>query len=164
MRSVAKKGAGWIVALLFVGGTMMGCATVDTAPKAQLQVVPEKVVLAPDILKAPPVFKGSGFKPKEVVTVDLMIPPGVKIKAIKEGEKSVGIGFANADDQGSVEAKMGATAILNWFFQVEWKKEGPPDMSKASPLAPGTYQIRAVGMESDIVGTAMMEIVHPPKK
>jgi len=141
-----------------------GCATMDTTPKAQLEAVPQKVVISPDLLKSPPAFKGSGFKPGEAVTVDLVIPKGVKIKSVPEGEPSVGIAFGKANERGEFEAKMAPTAIFNWFLQVEWTPDGKPDMKKATPLPPGTYQLKAVGVESDAVGAATIEILHPPKQ
>ncbi len=141
-----------------------GCATMDTTHKAQLEAVPQKVVISPDLLKSPPAFKGSGFKPGEAVTVDLVIPKGVKIKSVPEGEPSVGIAFGKANERGEFEAKMAPTAIFNWFLQVEWTPDGKPDMKKATPLPPGTYQLKAVGVESDAVGAATIEILHPPKQ
>lgn len=153
-----------LVMLVCLGLGLGGCATMDTTPKAQLEAVPQKVVLSADLLKSPPAFKGSGFKPGEAVTVDLLIPKGVKIKSVPEGEPSVGIAFAKANEKGEFEAKMAATAILNWLFQVEWTADGKPDMKKASPLPPGNYQVKALGVESDAVGATTIEIAHPPKQ
>ncbi len=141
-----------------------GCATMEPASTAKLEAMPQKVVISAELLKSPPAFKGSGFKPGEAVTVDLMIPKGVKIKSVPEGEPSVGIAFSKANEKGEFEAKMAPTAIFNWLLQVEWTADGKPDMKKASPLPPGTYQVKALGVESDITGTTSMEIVHPPKQ
>lgn len=153
-----------LVMLVCLGLALGGCATMDTPPKAQLQAVPEKVVLSAELLKSPPAFKGSGFKPGEAVTVDLIIPKGVKIKSVPEGESAVGIAFGKANEKGEFEAKMAPTAIFNWFLQVEWTADGKPDMKKASPLPSGTYQIKAMGVESDVAGTTTIEIAHPPKQ
>lgn len=153
-----------LLMLVCLGLALGGCATMETAPKAQLQAIPPKVVLSPDLLKTPPAFKGSGFKPGEAVTVDLMIPKGVKIKSVPEGEPSVGIAFGKANEKGEFEAKMAPTAIFNWFLQVEWTADGKPDMKKASPLPPGNYQVKALGVESDVAGTTTIEIAHPPKQ
>jgi hypothetical protein len=167
MRSLPCKGLGALVVVAFLVAGLWGCATMDEpppAPKAQFLVIPDKTPVTPDLLKAPLTFKGSGFKAKEVVVVDLMLPPGYKMKAVQEGEKSVGLAFANADDQGNFEAKMGGGAVLNWFFQVDWTPNMQPVMDKATPLPPGNYEIRASGMDSDRVGTAVLEILPPPKK
>lgn len=153
-----------LVVLVCLGLSLGGCATMDTAPKAQLQAVPEKVVLSADLLKSPPAFKGSGFKPGEAVTVELMIPKGVKIKSVPEGEPSVGIAFGKANEKGEFETKMAPTAIFNWLLQVEWTPDGKPDMKKASPLPAGNYQVKALGVESDATGMTTVIIEHPPKK
>lgn len=136
----------------------------QVSPRPQLQVMPEKVVLSPDILKEPPVFRGSGFDPGEAVTVDLILPHGVRIKTVAEGESSVGIAFGKANEKGEFECKMAPTAIFNWLFQVEWTSDGKPDMTKASPLAQGKYELKATGMNSDRVATSALEIAHPPSK
>jgi hypothetical protein len=83
---------------------------------------------------------------------------------VKEDERSVGLAFANADENGNVTAKMGAAAVLNWFFQVDWTPDMKPVMDKATPLPAGKYEIRASGMDSDLVGTAILEILPPPAK
>ncbi len=87
--------------------------------------------------KKPVTFKGSGYAPNELVIVDLMIPKGVKIKTVSEDEEAVGLAFANADENGNVQAKMGATATLNWFFQVGWTPNMKPIFKEATPLPPG---------------------------
>jgi hypothetical protein len=132
-------------------------------PTAELQVVPEETVISPALLKEPVQFKGSGFAPNEYVVVDLMIPEGVKVKSVPEDEDSVGLAFGNADDNGEFQAKMGAVATLNWFFQVGWTNNFKPNLKEASPLPPGEYEIRATGMESDLFGMTTLKIVPPPK-
>jgi hypothetical protein len=167
MRSLQCKALGALVAIAFLVAGLWGCATLDEpipAPKAQLVIVPDKTPVTPDLLKDPLTFKGAGFKPKEVVVVDLMLPAGYKMKAVKDDERSVGLAFANADDQGNVETKMGAGAVFNWFFQVDWTPNMKPVMENATPLPAGKYEIRASGMDSDRVGTAVLEILPPPKK
>lgn len=141
-------------------GLELGAAA-QQAPKAQLSVVPQKIILSAQLLKEPPTFKGSGFKPGESVTVDLVIPKGVKIKTVPESESSVGVAFGKANEKGEFESKMAPTAIFNWLLQVDWTTDGKPDLTKATPLPPGVYELRAAGMESDAVGTATMEVAHP---
>jgi hypothetical protein len=166
MKSLQCKALGAFIVVAFAAlGLGGGCATMEApAPKAQLVVIPDKTAITPDLLKTPLEFKGSGFKAKELVVVDLMLPPGYRMKAVKEDEKSVGLAFANADDTGSVAAKMGPPATLNWLFQVDWTPGMKPIMDKATPLPPGKYEIRASGMDSELVGTAILEILPPQKK
>jgi len=147
------------VAAIWVG-LQMGAAA-QQAPKAQLTVSPQRITLSAQLLKEPPSFKGSGFKPGESVTIDLVIPKGVKIKTVPEAESSVGVAFGKANEKGEFEAKMAPTAIFNWLLQVDWTTEGKPDLTKATPLPPGVYELRAAGMESDAVATATMEVTHP---
>lgn len=147
----------WVVGLT-------GCAALQPAPKAKLEVIPDKTVLSPALLKKPIQFKGAGFAPKEMVVVDLMIPKGVKIKTVREDENSVGLAFGTADAKGNFAAKMGATATLNWLFQVGWTPNMKPVFKEATPLPPGTYEIRASGAESEALGVATLTLIAPPKK
>lgn len=145
-----------------MGGTLIpGSEIILADPGAQLEVIPEKLILSPELLKQPPVFKGTGFRPGEAVTVDLLIPHGVKIKGVPQGESSVGIAFGKANEKGEVECKMAPTAIFNWLLQVEWTPEGKPDLGKASPLPQGRYGVKATGMDSDETAEAVMEVAHP---
>ena len=150
------------IGLLVVGP--WGCAGMKPKPTAELQVIPEETFISPALLKKPVEFKGSGFAPNEYIVVDLMIPEGVKVKSVPEDEDSVGLAFGNTDDNGNFQAKMGAVATLNWFFQVGWTNNFKPNLKEASPLPPGEYEIRATGMESDLFGMATFKIVPPPKK
>ncbi|UCE52510.1 MAG: hypothetical protein JSV31_25175 [Desulfobacterales bacterium] len=152
----------FILGLLAFG--MWGCAAFQPKPTAQLEVIPNETALTPALLKKPVMFKGSGYAPNEMVIVDLMIPKGVKIKSVSEDEESVGVAFANADENGNFQAKMGATATLNWFFQVGWTPNIKPVFKEATPLPPGEYEIRATGAESDKFGLATLTLVPPPKK
>jgi len=151
-----------ILGLLIIG--FWGCAGMQNRPTAKLEVIPNETALTPVLLKKPVMFKGAGYAPNEMVIVDLMIPKGVKIKTVGEDEESVGLAFANADENGDFQAKMGATATLNWFFQVGWTPNMKPVFKEATPLPPGEYDIRAIGAESDKFGMATLKIVPPPKK
>ncbi len=149
------------VGLLIFG--LLGCAALKPGRKAKLQVVPDKTFLSPALFKKPIQFKGSGFDPKEMVVVEMVLPPGVKVKAVPEGE-NVGLAYATTDDKGNIVAKMAPTATLNWFFQVGWTPNMKPDFKKARPLRPGKYEIVASGMASGATGKAILELVPPPKK
>ena len=157
----------WWVIFLILGFLIIGfwgCAGMQNRPTAKLEVIPNETALTPVLLKKPVMFKGSGYAPNEMVIVDLMIPKGVKVKSVSEDEDSVGLAFANADENGDFQAKMGATATLNWFFQVGWTSNMKPVFKEATPLPPGEYEIRATGAESDKFGMATLKIVPPPKK
>jgi len=142
---------------------LMGCAAMKPVPKAELQVIPDKTFLSPALFKKPIQFKGSQFSPKEMVVVELVPGPGVKVKGVPEGE-NVGLAFGTADDKGNFAAKMSPIATLNWFFQVGWTPNMKPDFKQAKPLKPGKYEIVASGMDSGAVGKAVLELVPPPKK
>jgi len=150
--------------LVFLIAGLWGCSAMQTKPTAQLEVIPSEIALTPALLKEPVTFKGSGYAPNEMVVVDLMIPKGVQIKTVSADENSVGLAFANADENGNFQAKMGATATLNWFFQVGWTPNMKPDFKQATPLPPGKYDIRSSGVESDKFGVATLSIVPPPKQ
>jgi hypothetical protein len=152
--------------ILFAGLLMfgfLGCAAMQPAPKAELQVIPDKTFLSPALFKKPIQFKGSGFGPKEMVVIEMVLPPGVKVKSVPEGE-NVGLAYATADERGNITAKMAPTATLNWFFQVGWTPNMKPDFKKARPLRPGKYEIVASGMDSGATGRSVLELVPPPKK
>lgn len=154
-------------ASIFFAGILIlglsGCAALKPVPTADLQVIPDKTVLSPALIKKPVQFKGSGFSPKEMVVVDLVPGPGVTVKGVTEGE-NVGLAFATADDKGNFIAKMSPISTLNWFFQVGWTSNMKPDFKKAKPLKPGKYEIMATGMDSGAVGKASLELLPPPKK
>jgi hypothetical protein len=156
----------WVILLIlgFFNIGLWGCAGLQKRPTAELEVIPnETALLIPDLLKEPILFKGSGYAPNEMVIVDLMIPKGVKIKSVPEDEGAVGLAYGTADENGNFSAKMGVMAKLNWFLQVDYTPKGP-DFKKATPLAPGEYDIRATGGDSDKFGMATLKIVPPPKK
>jgi hypothetical protein len=152
----------FLLGCLAVG--LVGCAGTQPKPTANLEVIPAETAITPALLKQPIQFKGTDFMPKETVVVDLMIPEGVKIKTVPDDEKSVGLAFTDADDNGNFDTKMGAVGTLNWLFQVGWTDNFKPKLNEATPLPPGKYEIMATGMESEKFGMATLTIVPPPKK
>jgi hypothetical protein len=153
-----------LMAIVALAMTFSSCATlrnVFSPPK--LVVTPDKTVLSPALIRKPITFSGSGWKPKEMVVVELVLPPGVKMKGVTEGE-DVGLAFANADADGNFKAKMGPMATLNWFFQVGWTPLLKPDFKQASPLRPGVYTIKASGVDSELKANATLTFLPPPKK
>lgn len=134
----------------------------DPIPK--LNVIPEKTVLSPALLKNPVTFTGSGYQPKETVVVDLIVPKGVTMKGLEEGEDRVGVAFGNADENGNFKAAVGPSALLNWFFQVGWTPLLSPDFKEAKPLPPGKYEFEATGMDSEKISKTTLELLPPPQK
>lgn len=143
------------------------CSTLFPPPKPKptVSVTPEKVELAfPAILKVPIVFTGTGWKPKEMVVVDMVLPPGVEMKGVKPGE-DVGIAFGEADDLGNFKGEVPVTAKLNTLFRVGWTPILTPDPKTLNPIPPGVYTIKASGADSGAVATTTIEFLKPaPKK
>jgi len=160
-----KKVLDAVLAGLFVLTLVLGCATTGSkAPPPTLTITPAKTVLSPILIKKSPLqFSGTGFVPKEIVVIDLLLPPGVKVKGANADEREIGIATAYADEKGAFSTKMQPLATLNWFFQVDFTPKGP-DFKSIKPLPPRAYTIRALGMDSDRVCTAILEFVKPPKK
>ena len=132
-------------------------------PAATLIIIPSRTALSPALIKKPLVFTGSGYEPKEIVLIDLILPENVKIKGINVGE-NVGLAFGSADETGNFKLAMKPTATLNWFFQVGWKNNLSPDFKSAKPIPPGNYNIIASGLNSNATAKAILTIIAPPKK
>ena len=147
------------VAVMMVGHSSVTAVAADAA----LTVAPEKTVLTPALIKKPVTFKGTGFQAGETVVVEMILPKGVTVKTVPEGE-NVGLAFGNVDDKGAFVAKMAPTATLNWFYQTAWTKNMKPNLKDASPLPPGTYEIIATGMQSGKTAKATFELLKPPPK
>lgn len=158
-----------IIALcIIVPGLLFGavsCQTTQTSgPKATLQVIPAETFLSPALIKAPVTFKGTGFGPNEMITVEMVLPPGMKMKGLAEGEEAVGLALGNADEKGDFTAAMKPMATLNWFFQVGWTPLLKPNFKEAKPIPPGVYKIDATGLDTDRIASSTLKIVPPPKK
>jgi hypothetical protein len=157
-----------IMLFVFIPGLVLGALACQTAqlssgPQAKLEVIPAETFLSPALIRKPVSFKGTGFAPKEMISVEMVLPPGLKMKGVAEGE-DVGIAVGTADENGAFTAAMQPTATLNWFFQVGWTPMVTPNFKEARPIPPGVYTINATGLDSDRVGTATLKIVPPPKK
>jgi hypothetical protein len=157
-----------VIALIIITGLALGALSCQTlrskpGPTATLEVIPAETFLSPALIGKPVSFKGSGFQPEEMVSVEMILPPGLKMKGVQEGENAVGIAFATADDKGNFTAAMAPTATLNWFFQVGWTPLLRPNLKEARPIPPGVYRINATGLDTDRIATATLKIVPPPK-
>ena len=153
-----------IIPALVLGA--ISCQTLQSliGPQAKLEVIPAETFLSPALFKKPVTFKGSGFAPKEMITVEMVLPPGMKMKGLAEGEDLVGLAVGNTDEKGNFTAAMKPIATLNWFFQVGWTPLLKPNFKEARPIPPGVYKINATGLDSDKVATSSLKIVPPPKK
>lgn len=160
MRPVVLLLAGLLLAVTF-----SACATLGkSGSSAKIVVTPDKTVLSPALIKKPIVITGSGWKAGEMVVVNLIAPKDVKIKGAAPGEP-VGIANGTADDKGNFKAKVGALAILMTFFQVGWDdNKMKPIFSEATPLPPRTYNLEAIGMDSEMKARATLTLLPPPKK
>jgi hypothetical protein len=155
-----------VLSLLIFLLSFAACSTLfpPPKPKATVAVAPEKVELAfPAILKVPILFTGTGWKPKEMVVVDMVLPPGVEMKGVKPGE-DVGIAYGEADDAGNFKGEVPVTAKLNTIFRVDWTPIMAPDPKTLKPIPPGVYKIKASGADSGTVATTTLEFVAPPPK
>ena len=156
-----------VFTLLMLPLPWVACSTLfpPPKPKATVTVTPSQVELAfPGILKVPIVFSGAGWKPKEMVVVDMVLPPGVEMKGVKPGE-DVGSAYGEADDAGNFKGEVPATAKLNTIFRVGWTPIMAPDPKTLNPIPPGVYTIKASGADSGVIVTTTLEFVKPaPKK
>jgi hypothetical protein len=157
-----------IIALLLaaiLSFTFTACATGGKkVPSAEITVTPAETILSPALFKKPIVVSGSGWNPGELVVVNMKLPDGVTVKGVEPGE-DVGIASGNADEQGNLEASVGAITILMTFFQTGWdNNKMKPDMTQASPLPPGEYPLEAIGLESEATGGAVLTLLPPPEK
>ncbi len=155
-----------VLSLLLFLLSFLSCSTLfpPPKPKATVAVAPEKVELAfPGILRTPIVFTGTGWKPKEMVVVDMVLPPGVQMQGVKPGE-DVGIAYGEADDAGNFKGEVPATAKLNTLFRVGWTPILSIDPKTLNPIPPGVYKIKASGTDSGAVVTTTLEFVAPPPK
>lgn len=155
-----------VLSLLMFLLPFMACSTLfpPPKPKVTVAVTPEKVELKfPDIMRVPIVFTGTGWTSKEMVVVDLVLPPGVEMKGVKPGE-DVGIAFGQADEAGNFKAEVPPTAKLNTIFRVGWTPIFAPDPKTLNPIPPGVYTLKASGVDSGGVATTTLEFVAPIKK
>ena len=155
-----------VLSLLMFLLPLVACSTLfpTPKPKATVAVTPAQVELAfPGILRIPIVFTGTGWKPKEMVVVDMVLPPGVQMQGVKPGE-DVGIAYGEADEAGNFKGEVPATAKLNTIFRVGWTPILAPDPKTLNPIPPGVYTIKASGTDSGAVVTTTLEFVKPAPK
>src|SRR4030042_5120436 len=150
-----------VLSLLMFLLPFVSCSTLfpPPKPKATVAVTPPQVELAfPGILRVPIVFTGTGWKPKEMVVVDMVLPPSVEMNGVKPGE-DVGIAYGEADDAGNFKGEARVTAKLNTIFRVGWTDKLVPDYKTLNPIPPGVYTIKASGTDSGALATTTLEFV-----
>jgi hypothetical protein len=154
-----------VISLLMLLLSIEACSTLfPTKPKPTVAVTPAKVELAfPGILRVPIVFTGTGWAPKEMVVVDMVLPQGVEMKGVKPGE-DVGIAYGEADEAGTFKGEVPATAKLNTIFRVGWTPILAPDPKTLNPIPPGVYKIKASGADSGGLAETTLEFVKPAPK
>jgi hypothetical protein len=138
-------------------------AAFSQTPATSLKLIPDQVVISPDLMKNPVVFTGSGFGPKEIVVIEIVLPKGVTVKGVPEGENG-GLGNGMTDEKGDFKGSVTASTVLNTLLQVGWTERITPDFAQAKPLPAGVYEVIATGMDTDKTAKASLTILPPPKK
>jgi len=155
-----------VFSLLMLLLPFVACSTLSPPPKpkATVAVTPAQVELAfPGISGVPIVFTGTGWAPKEMVVVDMVLPQGVEMKGVKPGE-DVGIAYGQADDAGNFKGEVSSLTKLNTIFRVGWTPIFAPDPKTLNPIPPGVYKIKASGTDSGALATTTLEFVKPAPK
>jgi len=121
------------------------------------------------ILAVPVKFKGTGWQPKEIISVELVVPPDVEMKGLDRarGEDSVGIAFATANDKGDFEVTLERVSKVDWLLRGGFTPTMALDVKTlipGNPLPNGTYTLRAMGEDARSVATTtwQLEMVAPP--
>jgi len=114
------------------------------------------------ILQTRIIFTGSGYQPREMVVVEMDVPPGVEIPAVKPGEP-VGVAFGDADEKGDFTAEVAAGSKIQTFLRGSILPTLAPDPKSFNPIPHGIYTFRSIGTESGRVATSRIEFVPPGK-
>jgi hypothetical protein len=107
-------------------------------------------------------FSGSGYQPKEMVVVEMDVPPGVEVPAVKPGEP-VGIAFAYADEKGNFTADVSVMTKIQTFLRGTILPTLAPDPKSFKPIPHGVYTFRITGVESGRTALSKIEFVPPEK-
>jgi len=171
------KKLSWMLFLVMIVSLLGACQstppkdmTVGTLPLPPASPAPQtlKVTLPTtlpamlSILRTRIFFSGEGYQPNEIVVVEMDVPPGVEIPAVKPGEP-VGVAFANADEKGNFTANVEAGTKIQTFLRGTILPTLAPDPKSFKPIPHGTYTFRSIGTESGRVGISQIEFVPPGK-
>ena len=110
------------------------------------------------MLGVPVTFEGTGWKPGDMVSIELMLPPNVRLTGMKPEEDSVGIAFATVDASGKFMATMDTVAKLNWLLGSGITGSLTPDLKNIKPLPNGSYTIKATGVDARTVTTGKWDL------
>jgi len=155
-----------LLAVLILALPLIVCKALFSHPeeKAAVTVSPAKVELAfPAILKVAIGFTGSGWKAKEMVVIEMAVPPDVKIPGIEPGEDA-GIAHAYADEAGNFKASMETMTKIITIYRGTIQQTLALDPKSLNPIPPGVYTIKASGTESGQVATTTIEFLKPAPK
>ena len=159
-----------IVFVLLAGCKGMTPPPAADAPAAKIEEAPPLQVTLPStlpamlgILKTRIYFSGSGYVPNEMVVVEMEVPPGVEIPAVKPGEP-VGVAFAQADGAGKFTADVSPSAKIMTFLRGNILPTLAPDLKSFKPIPHGVYTFAATGAESGRVSKTKIEFIPPEKK
>jgi hypothetical protein len=168
----------WFLSIVLIVALLGACQTAPPSqdrtisplpgPPAPPESPPLKVTLPTtlpammSILQTRIYFTGSGFQPNEMVVVEMDVPPGVEIPAVKPGEP-VGVAFAYADEQGNFTADVEAMAKIQTFLRGTILPTLAPDPKSFNPIPHGVYKFRSMGTESGRVGVSKIDFVPPEK-
>jgi len=157
-----------IVFVLLAG--CKGMTPAPAAPAAKIEEAPPLQVTLPPtlpamlvILKTRIYFAGSGYVPNEMVVVEMEVPPGVEIPAVKPGEP-VGVAFAQADEAGKFTADVSPSAKILTFLRGNILPTLAPDPKSFKPIPYGIYVFVATGAESGRASKTRIEFIPPEKK
>jgi len=157
-----------IVFVLLAG--CKGMTPPPAAPAAKIEEPPPlRVTLPPTlpamlgILKTRIYFSGSGYIPNEMVVVEMEVPPGVEIPAVKPGEP-VGVAFGQADEAGKFTADVSPSAKIMTFLRGNILPTLAPDPRSFKPIPYGVYTFVATGVESGRASKTRIEFVPPGAK
>ena len=169
----------WFIFLVMIVSLLGACQSAPPSrdltlsplpvPPASPESPPLKVTLPTTlpamlgILRTRIYFSGEGFQPKEMVVVEMDVPPGVEIPAVKPGEP-VGVAFAYADEEGNFTADVEAMAKIQTFLRGTILPTLAPDPKSFKPIPHGVYNFRSIGTESGRVGVSKIEFVPPAPK
>ena len=167
----------WLLFLVMIVSLLGACQSAPPkdmtigplpVPPASPEPPPLKVTLPTTlpamlgILRTRIYFSGEGYQPKEMVVVEMDVPPGVEIPAVKPGEP-VGVAFAYADEQGNFTADVEAMTKIQTFLRGTILPTLAPDPKSFKPIPHGIYTFRSIGTESGRVGVSKVEFVPPGK-
>jgi hypothetical protein len=172
-----RKGIFVFIAPIVILVSLVGCKGMTPAPagtsalatvQAPAETPPLQVTLPTalpamlSILRTRIYFAGSGYQPKEMVVVEMDVPPGVEIPAVKPGEP-VGVAFAEADEKGNFTAEVAAGTKIQTFLRGNILPTLAPDPKSFKPIPHGIYTFRATGAESGRSSMTRIEFVPPAK-